>query len=48
VHNWIKDFSMIARPMVNLTRKDTEFHWGEAQEQAFQSLKHLVTTAPAI
>jgi hypothetical protein len=48
VRNWIKDFSMIAKPMVDLTRKDAPFCWGAEQEDAFYNLKRLVTTAPAI
>ena len=48
VRNWIKDFSKITRPLVDLTRKDVEFHWGSEQEEAFQTLKHKVTSAPAI
>ena len=39
---------MIAKPMVNLTRKETPFHWGAEQERAFDDLKRLVTAAPAI
>lgn len=48
VRIWIQDYSMTARPLVDLTRKDVEFHWGPAQEEAFQTLKKLVTSAPAI
>lgn len=39
---------MIAKPMVDLTRKETPFHWGTEQEKAFRELKRLVTAAPAI
>ena len=48
VRIWIKDYSLIARPLVDLTCKDAEFHWDCAQEDAFQTLKLLVTSAPAI
>ena len=48
VRIWIKDYSQIARPLVDLTRKDSEFSWGPRQEQAFQQLKELVTKAPAL
>ena len=48
VRIWIKDYSLIAKPLVNLTRKDAEFQWGPAQEEAFQILKKLVTSAPAL
>jgi len=45
---WIQDYSLIARPLVILTRKYTLFHWGEAQEESFNQLKELVSSAPAI
>lgn len=48
VRIWIKDYSLIAKPLVDLTRKDVEFHWEPAQEEAFQTLKQLVTSAPAL
>ena len=48
VRIWIKDYSQIARPLVQLTRKDQEFVWGENQERAFQKLKECVTSAPAL
>ena len=48
VRIWIKDYSLIAKPLVDLTRKDVEFHWGPAQEEAFLHLKQLVTSAPAL
>ena len=48
VRIWIEDFSLITRPLVDLTRKDQEFSWEIAQEEAFQRLKQLVTSAPAV
>ena len=48
VRIWIKDYSLIARPLVDLTRKRVECRWGEAQEEAFQRLKELVTSTPAL
>ena len=48
VRIWIKDYSQIARPLVELTRKGVDFTWGERQEKAFQQLKKLVTSAPAL
>ena len=48
VRIWIKDYSLIAKPLVDLTRKDIEFHWGIAQEKAFNTLKGLITQAPAL
>ena len=48
VRIWIKDFSKIARPLVDLTRKAIPFHWGPDQEEAFERLKTLVSSAPAL
>lgn len=48
VRIWIQDYSRIAKPLVDLTRKKTEFHWGPAQQEAFLRLKELVTNAPAL
>jgi hypothetical protein len=43
---FVKDFSTIADPINELTKKRTTFHWGETQERAFQELKMKLTTAP--
>ena len=48
VRIWIKDYSQIARPLVDLTRKDVPFIWGDDQKEAFQRLKDLVSSAPAL
>ena len=48
VRIWIKDYSQIAKPLVDLTRKGVEYLWGPAQQRAFQKLKQLVTSAPAL
>jgi hypothetical protein len=48
VQIWIKDYSQIAWPLVNLTWKDQPFVWKADQEEAFQKLKELVSSAPAL
>ena len=48
VRIWIQDYSIIAKPLVDLTRKNVEFHWESPQEEAFQILKRLVSSAPAL
>ena len=48
VRIWIKNYSQIARPLVDLTRKGTEFIWGPPQELAFRKLKEMVSRAPAL
>ena len=39
---WIKDYSAIACPLVNLTCKGTPFVWESPHEQAMQSLKNTI------
>ena len=36
---FIEKYSLLARPLLDLTKKSTDWHWGEAQENAFQLLK---------
>ena len=48
VRIWIKDYSQIARPLVELTKKGVDFHWEKEQEKAFEQLKDLVSSAPAM
>ena len=39
---------MVARPLNELTRKDTEWKWENPQHQAFETLKRRVTTEPIL
>ena len=48
VRIWINNYSKIARPLTALTRKDAEFIWSTECQQAFEELKQLVATAPAL
>ncbi|CAH9077225.1 unnamed protein product [Cuscuta europaea] len=45
---FVKDFSKIAKPLTNLTKKTTKFIWGEECKKAFQELKQRLTTAPIL
>jgi hypothetical protein len=45
---FVKDFSTIAAPINELTKKGMMFHWGETQERAFQELKMKLTTTPIL
>jgi transposase InsO family protein len=45
---FIRNYSSIAAPLTELTRKDTGFRWTEAADKAFTNLKKLFTTAPIL
>jgi len=45
---FIKDFSVISKPLGNLLTKDNIFEWTEHYEEAFVKLKNLLTSAPVI
>ena len=45
---FVKDFSQIARPLYELTRKRVRFVWGSAQQAAFDELKRRLVTAPIL
>jgi hypothetical protein len=36
---FVKDFSTVAAPINELTKKEVPFKWGEAQQKAFEELK---------
>lgn len=43
---FIKDFSKIAAPLNQLTKKDTPFVWEKEQDTAFETLKTIFTSTP--
>jgi hypothetical protein len=45
---FVRDFSTIAAPLNELTKKGVAFHWGQAQEDAFNLLKDKLTRAPLL
>ena len=45
---FVPNYSLIARPLIELTRKTTPFHWEEAQIQAFERLKTLMCSKPIL
>jgi len=45
---FIKDFSVISKPLCNLLTKENVFEWIEQCEEAFVKLKNLLTSAPII
>ena len=48
VRIWIKNYSHLARPITELWRKSEEFIWDDRRQEAFDMLKELVSTAPAL
>ena len=45
---FIKDYSKVAKPLFDLTKKDTRFIWDEECEISFQELKTRLITAPIL
>jgi len=45
---FVKNYSALARPLFNLTKKDVPFHWDQEEEQAFRSLQSTLTKAPVL
>lgn len=47
-HRFIKDFSRVARPLTRLTSKKIKFSWSEEAEEAFNTLKSALISAPIL
>ncbi|GFS92355.1 transposon Tf2-9 polyprotein [Trichonephila clavipes] len=45
---FILNFSDIARPLSNLSKKSTAWKWSEIEQQAFQTLKQCLITPPIL
>ena len=45
---FIPDFSKIAQSMTKLLQKEAKFDWSPAYEEAFQTLKNFLNTAPIL
>lgn len=45
---FVKDFSLIARPLTQLLRKDSKWEWGESQENAFVTLRKALVERPVL
>ena len=45
---FVKDFSTIAAPLNELTKKGVPFSWGKVQENSFNMLKDKLTHAPLL
>jgi hypothetical protein len=47
-HRFIPDFSKIAKPMTELLKKEVKFRWDDKCDEAFHTLRKLLTTAPVL
>jgi len=45
---FVKDFSNITSPLINLLKKVVKFEWTNKWEEAFQELKNRLTSAPIL
>ena len=41
-------YSQIARPLLDLIKKSTSWHWGESQQKAFEELKNRMCSRPIL
>ena len=45
---FVKDFAKIAKPLYEMTRKETKWSWGERQQKVFEELKERFTMEPVL
>jgi hypothetical protein len=45
---FIPNFSKITKPLTKFLEKDTKFKWSPQYEEAFLTLKQLLTTTPVL
>ena len=45
---FIRGFSHLAKPLNNLTKKDTPWTWGEEQQKVFDTLRMRITQEPVL
>ena len=47
-HRFIEGFTMVARPLHDLVKKDKKWEWAEKEEKAFRELKEQFTKEPVL
>jgi reverse transcriptase-like protein len=47
-HYFVPNYSKITRPLLDLTKKATSWHWGPKQMKAFETLKTLMCHKPVL
>ncbi|KAL0347932.1 UNVERIFIED_CONTAM: RNA-directed DNA polymerase [Sesamum angustifolium] len=45
---FVKNFSVVAKPLMNLQKKNTPFNWNDKCAQSFEELKKRLTSAPIL
>ncbi|KAL0294537.1 UNVERIFIED_CONTAM: Transposon Ty3-G Gag-Pol polyprotein [Sesamum calycinum] len=45
---FVKDFSVVAKPLTNLLKKNAPFNWNDKCAQSFEELKKRLTSAPIL
>lgn len=45
---FIPSFANIAKPLSDLTKKNAKWNWGEKQQEAFNTLKRMLTSPPIL
>ena len=45
---FVPNYSDIARPLLDLTKKSTPWHWGKSQHKAFKELKTCMCCSPVL
>ena len=46
--HFIQNYSLLARPLFDLTKKDTPFIWTKTQDDTFKSLQNMLCAAPVL
>ena len=47
-HYFVPNYSKIAQPLLDLTKKTGTWHWGPSQALAFAELKHQICSSPIL
>ena len=47
-HHSLRKLAKATAPLTQLTRSDVSWEWTDVEEQAFERIKELVTTAPCL
>jgi hypothetical protein len=48
MRRFVPSFSEMVRPLQNLIKKDTQYHWGPTENQAFNDIKKAIIDAPSL